>query len=132
MDYRGTIIEESLEDKSVLDEVKIISTKVEPVAEKHKTPWVATWTLHKVEVPAAKAAKVAEKVSHALDTNHAHAWYADYKTETDHYIIFRGKVFHITDRTSRAQYDETKQYALALGIPPYQCDFSPYEPEWKS
>lgn len=38
MDYKGIIIEESLEDKSVLDEVKIVDTKVEPITPRHKTP----------------------------------------------------------------------------------------------
>ncbi len=38
--FRGTIIEESLEDKSVLSKVKITSTRVEQVVEKHKTPWI--------------------------------------------------------------------------------------------
>lgn len=38
MTYHGTIIEESLENKDVLGRVKIVSTKVEPVVDKHKTP----------------------------------------------------------------------------------------------
>ncbi len=48
--FTGVIIEESLTDKSVLDEVKIIKTKVEPVTEKHQTPQVKQWTLHTVEI----------------------------------------------------------------------------------
>ena len=51
MPYRGVIIEESLEDKDVLKEVRILSTKVEPVTEKHKTPRIKQWTLHTVEIP---------------------------------------------------------------------------------
>ena len=38
MNYEGIIIEESLERADVLKDVKIVSTKVEPVIEKHKTP----------------------------------------------------------------------------------------------
>lgn len=67
MDFNGVIIEESLTDKSVLNDVKIVSTKVEPVTDEHKTPWVKQWTLHDVEIPADKAAEVAEKISKALD-----------------------------------------------------------------
>ena len=37
MNYKGVIIEESLENKDVLKEVVILATKVEPVIEKHKT-----------------------------------------------------------------------------------------------
>ncbi len=53
--FYGTIIEESLEDKTPLDYMEIISTKVEPITDKHKTPWVNQWTLHKVEIDADKA-----------------------------------------------------------------------------
>lgn len=40
MDYKGVIIEESLKDKSVLDKVKILRTKEEPVTEGDQTPWL--------------------------------------------------------------------------------------------
>ncbi|MFW5853333.1 MAG: hypothetical protein ACOCU8_01705 [Patescibacteria group bacterium] len=122
MDYKGVIIEESLMDKSILDEVKIISTKVELVTAEHKTPWIKQWTLHDVEIPAQKSAIIAEKLSQALDDKHD--WYADYKTDTDHFIIYRNKVFHITDRSDKKQYDQAKQYGISIGIPDYQVDFS--------
>ena len=123
MNYHGVIIKESLEDSSLLKEVKIVSTKIEQVKEKHKTPWVTQWTLHTVEIPEERALKIAKKISKALDPEHA--WYADYKTEKDHYIIFRDKIFHITDRASKAQYDKAKEYGISLGIPDYQVNFSP-------
>lgn len=122
------IIEESLTDKSVLDDVAIISTKVEPVAEHHKTPWVKQWTLHTVEIADDKAAEVAVKISKTLDKDHD--WYADFKTETEHYVIYTGKVFHITDRTDKKQYDEATAYGISIGIPDYQVDFSPHLKVW--
>ncbi|MDO8524689.1 MAG: hypothetical protein Q7R99_03600 [bacterium] len=125
MNYQGTIIEESLEGKSVLEDVKILSTKVEQVVEKHKTPWLLQWTLHKVEIPENKAKEVAEKISKSLDYSHEGSWYADFKNNTHHYIIFRDEVFYI-DRKSKEQYNEAKQYGLSLGIPEYQLDFSPF------
>ena len=36
--FNGVIIEESLENIGVLENVAIISTRVEPVTEKHKAP----------------------------------------------------------------------------------------------
>ncbi len=51
MNYKGVIIEESLQDTSVLDNVRILKTKVEPITPKHKTPWLKQWTLHTVEIP---------------------------------------------------------------------------------
>jgi len=128
MDYRGIVIEESLEDSSVLWDLTIVSTKVSPVVEKHQTPWVKQWTMHTVEIPEAQVAVVAKRISQALDSKHA--WYADFKNDTHHYIIFHDKVFFV-DRTSQMQYDEAKQYGIALGIPDYQVDFHPDIKIWK-
>ena len=123
MDYEGIIIDESLENKTVLGEMAIVSTEIEPVTDDHKTPWVKQWTLHTVKIAKEKAPEVAEKISKALDSEHN--WYADFKTDNDHYIIFRNKVFHVTDRTSKEQYDKAVKYGLTLGIPEYQLDFFP-------
>jgi len=119
-DFKGVIIEESLENKEVLKKVKIIKTKVEQVIEKHKTPWVKQWTLHAVEVSEEKAEAIAEEISGSLDSEHS--WYADFKNETIDYIIFRNKVFCI-DRKSKEQYDEAREYGISLGIPEYQLTF---------
>jgi|SRR3989344_2627082 len=129
MNYRGVIIEESLTDKSILNDIKIIKTEIEPCTEKHKTPWVNQWTMHDVEIPAEKAVEVAEKISKALDREHN--WYADFKTNTEHFVIYRDKVFHITDRSDKTQYDEATKYGISIGIPEYQVDFSPHITQWE-
>lgn len=121
--YQGTIIDESLRDTAVLRLVKIVSTKVEQVTEEHKTPWLKQWTLHAVEIHESKAQEVAEVLSHAIDTTHGN-WYADFKTDTHHYIIFPNKVFFI-DRTKKEEYAAATKYGIGLGIPSYQVDFSP-------
>lgn len=128
--YKGVIIEESLENKDVLKKVKIISTKVEKVTDEHQTPWLSQWTLHTIEVPEAKAQNIAEAISKVLDYSHGSSWYADYKNDTYHYIIFRNKVFCI-DRGSKEQYDEVKNYGISLGIPEHQLDFAPEDKIWK-
>ena len=127
MNDKGVIIEESLENKDILRDVKIFETKIEEVTEEHKTQWIKQWTLHTVEIPANQVAGVAEKISKALDSKHD--WYADFKNETHHYIIFRDKVFFI-DRKSTEQYDEAKHYGISLGIPEYQVDFAPDDKVW--
>jgi len=128
MDYQGVIIEESLENKDILKDVKISDMKVEEVTEEHKTPWIKQWTLHTVEITENQADSVAEKISKALDSEHS--WYADFKNDTHHYIIFRDKVFYI-DRKSKEQYDEAKHYGISLGIPEYQIDFAPDDKVWE-
>lgn len=124
MDYKGTIIEESLADKSVLEKVTIIGTRIEVVTERHKTPWLKQWTLDTIEVPSAEAAVIANIISKAIDKEHGHAWYADFRNETTHYIIFLEKIFMVDIKNAK-EYDEVKKYAIALGIPEYQVDFSP-------
>ncbi len=126
--YQGAIIEESLEDKNILKDMRILNTKVEKVTEEHKTPWIEQWTLHTVEIPAEKALVVAEKISRSLDSKHA--WYADFKNDHYHYIIFRDKVFFV-DRQSKEQYDKASQYGISLGIPEYQVDFHPEVKGWE-
>lgn len=120
--FAGVIIGESLENKDVLKKVKILKTKVEKVLEKHKTPWVKQWTLYTVEIPENETEKIAEELSRSLDSEHN--WYADFKNNTRHFIIFRNKIFNI-DRQSKEQYNQAKQYGISLGIPEYQVDFHP-------
>lgn len=120
MNYTGTLIEESLSDKQVLSLVKILSTKVEDVTEKHKTPWLKQWTLHLVEVEEIKADEIAEILSKTLNKNY---WYADYKNDKWHYIIFSDKIFKV-DKQNPTLYQDAKKYGLDLGIPPYQIDFA--------
>lgn len=124
MNYKGTIIEESLENSEVLKKVMILSTEVEEVKESFKTPWLTQWTLHKVEIPEDVAQEVAEDISKCIDTEHSHSWYADFKNDKWHYIIFPNKIFKI-DRPSELQYQEARDYGISLGIPAHQVDFSP-------
>lgn len=117
--YKGDIIEESLENKDILKKVKILSTRVEEVNDKHKTPWLKQWTLHLVEVSVDKANETAEEISKSLDKEHGASWYVDFKNQTHHYIIFPDKVFFV-DRKVKEQYDEAEKYGISIGIPQYQ------------
>ncbi len=126
--FTGVIIEESLENKDILKKVKIISTEIEKVTPEHKTPWIKQWTLHTVEIPEEKADSIAKSVSLSLDSHHG--WYADFKNEKCHYIIFRNKIFKV-NRSKPKQYQAVTKYGLTLGIPDYQLDFSPAIEEWQ-
>jgi len=121
MNYTGVIIEESLADKDVLWSIKILSTKVERVTDRHATPHLKQWTLHKVGISAEQAETVAKTISEALGSTH-NDWYADFKNDITHFIVFRNKIFKI-DRTNQAQYDEAKKYGLSLSIPEHQVNF---------
>lgn len=128
MNYRGVVIEESLDEASVLRDVQIVSTKVEPVTEKHQTPYLKQWTLHTVEILEEKANEVAEKISKSFDKVHPD-WYADYKNDKYHYIIFPNRIFKV-DLSNPYLYKEARQYGISLGIPEYQVDFAPEDKVW--
>ena len=130
MGFKGVIIEESLADKSVLNNVKVLSTIVEKVTKKHKTPWLNKWTLHTVKIPEDKADDIASNISKSFDYSHKSAWYADFKNDSYHYIIYKDKIFKI-DRSKPKEYRAATDYGISLGIPDYQVDFSPIIEEWK-
>ncbi|NQU78412.1 hypothetical protein HQ545_01455 [Candidatus Woesearchaeota archaeon] len=127
-DFVGVIIEESLEKKDVLKKVKILKTKVEQVTEKHNTPWIKQWTLHDVEIKETEADDIAKDLSEALDSEHS--WYADFKNDKVHYIIFKNKIFKI-DRADWEEYGKATKYGISLGIPKHQVDFSPHTKRWE-
>ena len=65
-------------------------------------------------------------LSESLAPDH---WYADFKNETTHIVIFPDRVF-VIDRSDIEQYREAVRYGQELGIPAYQLDFSPTVRPW--
>lgn len=123
----GDIIEESLQDKQILKQLAVKSTRVEKVTKEHKTPWLKQWTLHTISVPEETAAQLAEELSHALEPDY---WYIDYKNDSTHFVIFPNKVFKV-NRKNTDEYKPVVSYGLSLGIPSYQLDFSPDVKYWE-
>ena len=130
MNYQGVIIEESLENNNVLKEIKILGTKIEQVTPKHWTPWLKQLTLHTLEIPEDIVGEILNKIAKKLDYSHGSAWYADFKNNKTHYIIFKDKIFKI-DRSKPKEYQDATEYGISLGIPDYQVDFSPNIKQWK-
>ncbi|MEK7531115.1 MAG: hypothetical protein AAB573_04605 [Patescibacteria group bacterium] len=121
--FRGVIIEESLESKDVLNLFPILQTEVEQVTERFGTPWLTEWHLHTIEVPDTQIAEFAKAVQLAIESAHQTSWYADFKTDTVHYIIFKNKIF-VIDRTKREEYQAAQDYGISLGVPPHQVNFT--------
>lgn len=122
--FRGEIIRESLADTEILKRFKIIATRVSLVTAEHNTPWLKEWTLHSIEIPAARADEIAVELSEALDSKHAGSWYVDFKSSNRHYVIYPGKVFRI-ERSDAEQYREASEYGISIGIPAHQVNFAP-------
>lgn len=123
MEYKGVIIRESLTDVSVFQKVRIVKTDVESITPRHKTPWVKQWTLYTVEVEEEKAKEIASILSKNIDTSHDHPWYADFKNDKFHYIIYPNKIFKV-DLSNPVLFNDAQEYGITLGIPKYQVDFS--------
>jgi hypothetical protein len=121
MDYTGVIIEESLDDKAILKRLKILSTEIKPVTERMKSPWLTQWTLHTVLVPEKAADVVAAEISAALEMKHP--WYADYRNDRWHYVVFRGKIFKV-DWNTPGEYKAVTDRGVGIGIPKYQVSFA--------
>lgn len=121
MNYKGVIIEESLVDKRVLDEITILKTRIEKVTPKHKTPWLTQWTLDTVELPEIGIDAIAQNLSNSIETTHS-SWYLDFKNEKYHFIVFPHKVFKVSFE-NRQQYKEAREYGISIGIPSYQLQF---------
>lgn len=126
--YTGVIIEESLQKTAILERIKILKTEVEPVTLEHNTPHLTQWTMHTVEVLEDQSEEIAQIISQLLDRYHN--WYADFKNDAFHYVIFRGKVFKV-NRHKPEEYKQVNSYGTSLGIPDYQLDFSPDIQEWQ-
>ncbi len=122
--YKGTVIEESLGDKSILKDLVILSTHIEVVTDEHRTPWLKQWTLHKIQVPAEQAGEMAERIQQAIDVTQPGSWYVDFKNEVDHFIIYKDKIFKVR-RNDADGYAAAKSHGIGLGIPEHQVDFSP-------
>ena len=103
---------------------------MEEVTEKHKTPWLKQWTLHTIEIPEEKADEITEELGRFLETEHT-SWYADFKNDKYHYIIYSGgKVFKV-DLKNPILYKEARTHGISLGIPEYQVDFAPEDKVWE-
>ncbi len=120
--YTGVIIQESLTDQLILDKLHVTRTVVEEVTPKHNTPWVKAWILHTVEIEEEDADKWAEWLSNHIDDSHDHPWYADFRNEKFHYVIYPGKIFKI-DRTKPDENKDAVDYGKSVGIPSHQLDW---------
>ena len=130
MNYKGVIIEESLDSKDVLRDILIIKTKIEKVTEEHKTPHLKQWTLHTIEILESKSDSFAQLLGKSLrGGTPGDNRYADFKNDQYHYIIYRDKVFKV-DLKNPVLYKSAKEYGISLGIPEYQVDFVPKEKVW--
>ncbi len=122
MDYVGVIIEESLENSDILKQTNILKTVKKKVTPKEQTPWLTQWSLHTVRIPDRQIDHISREISKLLLTVPKHAWYADFKNDSYHFIVFPNKVFKV-DIHKPQLYKDAREYGVSLGIPGYQMQF---------
>jgi hypothetical protein len=116
--YRGIIVEESLADKDVLSDVRILSVKVFDEGTPNE------WHILKVQVDGREALeRVADRLSRSFDLKQS--WYAHFYSENSEdqtlVVVFPTRVVW----THKNNPVEAVQYGLELKIPVEQLDFRP-------
>lgn len=119
MDYQGIIIEESLANTEILQELEIVHTEIEKVTEANETPWLEKWTMHTIVIGENKIEEYTQKLSKLIEIEHCGNWYCDFKNEQFHYVVFYDKVFKL-DKTNKQDYINMSQYAVSIGLPEHQ------------
>lgn len=104
--YKGIIVENSLADKNILGEVKIIKT------------WQSSnWTLHDVLIEENQITKLSDSLSDG--PWYIHVW----KPGTDSVkVIYKNKIFDI-NHSDKSTWTEAVAYGKSIGILEEQLDF---------
>jgi len=116
--YHSIIIEESLEDKKVLENYKILRTKFEPAESLDDIDW----HLHIVEI--SEPEKAIKEFQAAMVSNKPYYFHI-YNEGNTMIIIFKDKVFNLNPNDELTWKDARAFGASKLNIPTEQLDFYP-------
>jgi len=108
-EYRGVIVEESLEDNRILNEVKIDAVRIS----RQEDP-SDRWHLYTVRVSDELIMKLAENIKDK--------WYMHFWKEREVIAIFKKETFKF-NYDDRATWEPAVKYGLSIGIPKEQLDF---------
>ena len=108
-DYKGTIIEESLEDNIILNDFNIIGFKITD-----DVIFSERWHLYTVQV----SREEIEQVSKFIKSG----WYAHFWKNRNMIVVFKNKIFEF-NYNDKASWQPAIEYGLSLNIPKEQLDF---------
>jgi hypothetical protein len=112
MVWKGVILEESLEDKSLLKLAKIVGTEINKLEKENRV-----MTFHKVEVADSDKDKYLKKATQIIKQG----FYTHLCNKGEMYVIFRGKQFNF--RKNDPQLEKAREYGKSIGIIPEQMPF---------
>jgi hypothetical protein len=111
-EYTGTIIEESLEDNRVLNEVGIVDSRISRDENPQDRWHLYTVTVSKEEI---------EKLSRSIKKG---TWYMHFwNKKRDIVAVFKGKTFEF-NYDNKESWKDAVAYGISIGVPEKQLDFS--------
>lgn len=110
MKYQGIIVEESLKDNRLLNEIEILSVRISSADAIEDR-----WHIYKVLVSKDEIEKIANELKTEL-------WYMHFWHNDDVIAVFPKRFFEFKHSDS-ASWQEAIDYGKSLGIPESQLDF---------
>jgi hypothetical protein len=110
INYKGTIVEESLEDNRILNDIDIIDFRIS----KDDNP-ADRWHLYTVKVTKDDIQKVSRYIRSGK-------WYMHFWNGNDVIAVFKDKVFEFK-HDQKETWKDACDYGRSLGIPEEQLDF---------
>ncbi|MFC1722722.1 hypothetical protein ACFL0V_01155 [Nanoarchaeota archaeon] len=117
--FKGFVLSESLQDPTLLNTFEKIYVKVELHSESDEYP--PFWHLFKIRVGDEEIKKVSDQFANSIKPK----WYAHFWNDKTVYVVFSNKIFQIPmeEEWSSKEFQETKEYALSVGIAERYLDF---------
>lgn len=112
MVWKGVLLEESLENKSLMDMVSIRGTSVSKLEKENRI-----MTFHKVEVEDTNKDKYLNMAMHVIKP----AFYTHLCKDGEMYVVFRGTTFNF--RKGDPELNRAREYGKSIGIIPEQMPF---------
>jgi hypothetical protein len=116
--FTGMLLQESLEDRTVLDRLEVTKVETWEPGELGK-PAGPIWTATFFEGDESDADETAELISRAMNDPY---WYANVHLPTDEIVIFARKVFRYV-RFDPGARKAPEDYARSLGVPEHKIDW---------
>jgi hypothetical protein len=112
--FEGTLIAESLRSGTTLDAVPLTVRTITRAVPGTTTPdQPPTWTLISFEITDSDAGSLASALAASLAEP---GWYADFRSATQTYVVFPGRVFRYS-RGDQAERSKAMAHGRTLAIP---------------
>lgn len=118
--FKGCIIEESLEDKTLLKLCEITDSTVGHDDNPDTNAGEPIWTIHQVEIT---RSKVEELVKLLRDNLKLPNWWADISFQDEVYIVFKNKVFYGSNKDKNFV-KTVRDYGKSVKLPQSQIPLS--------